>query len=243
MGKVFAILSGKGGTGKSTVSVGLGLSYAAKGQKVLLIDLDEGLRCLDLMTGVTEELVFDLADLLEGRPLADGIYSTALSENLFLIPAPAAENRLKIPLFQTLISVLSAEYDVIILDFAAGINRDLLSALPPDTRCLAVCNPDPVSIRGAATLSDCLVGFHREPLLILNQFIAWNFCDSGFQTIDDVVDAGGMRLIGIVSHDAALTQLSVCHTLPAKGNAARAFARIVRRLDGENVKLPRPKKI
>ena len=62
MGYCYAVTSGKGGTGKSTVSVGLATAFAAKGKRTLLIDMDEGLRCLDILLGAENRLVFDLAD-------------------------------------------------------------------------------------------------------------------------------------------------------------------------------------
>ena len=89
MGKVFGITSGKGGVGKSTVSVGLALAFADLGEKVLLVDMDEGLRCLDLMLNVDKTAVFDLSDVLSGTDLNDAIYPSPLNENISLIPAPS----------------------------------------------------------------------------------------------------------------------------------------------------------
>ena len=86
MGKIFAITSGKGGVGKSTVSAGLSLAFENQNQKVLLVDMDEGLRCLDLMLGIDEKIVLDLSDILQGREIDEVTYK--VKENLFLIPAP-----------------------------------------------------------------------------------------------------------------------------------------------------------
>ena len=85
MGFCYAITSGKGGTGKSTVAAGLGQLFAVKGYKTLLVDMDEGLRCLDLMLGVEQELVFDLSDIVNGRDSEDATYKIDSSDNLYLI--------------------------------------------------------------------------------------------------------------------------------------------------------------
>ena len=54
MGKVIAITSGKGGTGKSTICVSLGAALVKRGYRVLLIDCDSGMRGLDIMLGVRD---------------------------------------------------------------------------------------------------------------------------------------------------------------------------------------------
>ena len=65
--KIVMVASGKGGTGKSTLSVLLGSRLAAAGSKVLLIELDSGLRSVDIITGVYGKTVDEIADVLRGR--------------------------------------------------------------------------------------------------------------------------------------------------------------------------------
>lgn len=64
MGEVIVVTSGKGGTGKSSVSAGCAAALARAGNKVLLLDADAGLRSLDLMLGAVNDAVFDLGDVL-----------------------------------------------------------------------------------------------------------------------------------------------------------------------------------
>ena len=66
MGVITVVTSGKGGVGKSTVAAGVGAALARRRRRVLLIDGDAGLSCLDLMLGVAEEKVFDIADVICG---------------------------------------------------------------------------------------------------------------------------------------------------------------------------------
>ena len=75
MGKVTVITSGKGGTGKSTFTAGIGAALVRRGNRVLVIDCDAGMRGIDMMLGVSGELVFDIADIVNGNcPPASAIY-------------------------------------------------------------------------------------------------------------------------------------------------------------------------
>ena len=64
---VIMVASGKGGTGKSTVAVLLGAELAARGRRVLLVELDSGLRSVDYIAGVYGKTVYDVEDVLNGR--------------------------------------------------------------------------------------------------------------------------------------------------------------------------------
>ena len=56
MSKIIAITSGKGGTGKSSICAELGFALAKQGHRTLIIELDFGLRCLDIMLGVKDDV-------------------------------------------------------------------------------------------------------------------------------------------------------------------------------------------
>ena len=243
MSKVFAITSGKGGVGKSTVSVGLATAFSELGNKVLLVDMDEGFRCLDLLLGVDNKAVFDLADILGGREIEDALYSCDENGRLWLIPAPARSGSVDCEAFKTFVKNTVKKFDVVIFDFPAGINLSLYSALPNDTLFLTVAVPDPVSIRDASQISRELGQINLSARLIINRFILKQSRIYGFKNIDSIIDSAGLRLIGIVPESMELASLSVNHKIKNKSRAKKAFERISARLLGEELLLPKLKKI
>lgn len=83
MSKIIAVTSGKGGTGKSTVCAGLGYTLAKQGYRTLIIELDFGLRCLDIMFGMENNIKYDLGDVLNGKKtVLEAVSQVPMANNL-----------------------------------------------------------------------------------------------------------------------------------------------------------------
>ena len=243
MGKIYAVTSGKGGVGKSTFSAGLACTYAGMGKKVLLIDMDAGLRCLDLMLGVSGSLVFDISDVLLGKPLEDAVCKVDKFNNLDLLAAPADIGMVDTFSFAGFAAEVGAIYDTVIFDFPAGVDFELCCALPKDTTHLVVVNPDVVCIRDAAQVCDKLNAFSHNVRMVLNKFDLSLIKNKVYANVDDAIDRTGIQLIGIVPF-CQRVMVAAANGVPVKkGRAMKAFKRIAKRLDGEKVRLPKPKKI
>lgn len=240
MGKVAVITSGKGGAGKSTVTVGLGRELASRGRRVLLVDCDAGLRSLDRMTGAEQNLVFDISDVVFGRcaPI-EAIYPCRDNENLFLLPAPSkAEDMIKPAVMKKLVNLLRRYFDYVLLDSPAGVGRGFRSASCAADRAIIICNPDPVSVRSASIVKNLLesMNIHEEELVI-NRLNGDFFAKTAaFDDLDSVIDETGIPLIGVVPEDFELASAFL------KGNSAdkntkgaKAISRITARLEGEMI--------
>lgn len=243
MGRIFATISGKGGTGKSTFSVGVATALSDYGQKVLVIDLDSGLRCLDILFGVEKDIVFDLGDVFEGNEVSDSVYDIPALKGVQLIPAPQNAADFSAGNFCALLQGLSESYDVILLDFPAGIDTKLVSALSKQAEFITVCTPDPVSVRDAAAVCLLLENVGASARLVINRFDLECVKSGDCVNIDDAIDGTGMRLIGIVPQDNSLALLGMRNKIPKRSGASKAFHRIAQRMLGREVKLPKPRKI
>lgn len=231
------IASGKGGVGKSCCSVFLGQALARHGFRVLLIELDAGMRGLDLMLGMRERCPYDMGDVLKGMcDPYDAVTPSDSIHGLSLLSAPAGEwNEFQQADLIWLCREISAYYDWILLDAPAGIGRGFHLGLEAADRALVVVTPDPICVRDAYTASVLLErargsGFSQR--LIINRVTKSAVGDS-LPDLDAVIDQAAVQLIGVVPEDSSVA-LSAANgvPLPASAKAFQAFENIAWRLDG-----------
>lgn len=147
-----AILSGKGGVGKSNVAVNIALALAEKGLRVAVLDADLGLANIDILFGVIPK--FNLGHVLKGeKELAEILFN--VSENVFIIPGGAGLQELadldeqRQQWIVERLGFLENDIDLLILDTSAGIHKNVLSfAISVDLSVL-LTTPEPTAIRDA----------------------------------------------------------------------------------------------
>lgn len=240
MGRIIVVTSGKGGTGKSTVSAGLAYALARLGKRILLIDGDAGLRSLDLMLGVGGNTVYDIADVFAGRcePVR-AIYASPVFQNVFVMPAPISLEQLCTPQqMQKLCRGLARYYDVLIVDCPAGVGRGFETAVAAAEQALVVCTPDMVCMRDAHILSDILADKQIPARLIINRLRPRKIMDGSMPDIDTIIDESALQLLGVIPEDETVAVANANgRPLPLDCNAEICFSNIARRFIGDNVPL------
>ena len=89
-GQCIAVVSGKGGTGKTSFTAGVGAALALSGRRVLCLDCDIGLRNLDLALGLSDRTLMDFSDVAQNRCSLDlAAVEHPKIPGLFLLTAPA----------------------------------------------------------------------------------------------------------------------------------------------------------
>lgn len=152
MGKVILVSSGKGGTGKTMFTVNLGVVLAQRGKRVMLMDLDMGLRNMDIYLGMENKVVYNIMDVLSGicRIKKAMIKVDGFDTLYFMAASPRRDDRDITPLHMDILcSKLSKYFDYIIIDCPAGIGDMLDVAMAPADRVIIVTEPEAASLRDA----------------------------------------------------------------------------------------------
>lgn len=239
LAKIIGIVSGKGGTGKSTISAAIGYSYAKSGSNVLLCDLDIGLRSLDILLGIENRVVYDLGDVLDKRiKWRDACAKHKSYSGLHLLSSPISVTK-NFDVFKTIEIIKKAkkDYDYIILDLPAGLG---LSVIMTKEICDAVCivsTPDAVTIRDSRKICDEIAFSSSVPMhLIINHVSKSSIITSGIENLDAIIDAVGVPLIAVIKEDEWIK--SYFSTDPIKSCAKETklvFDALVKRLEGEYI--------
>jgi septum site-determining protein MinD len=242
MSTVLTIGSGKGGVGKTTATANLAVALAAIGEKVVCIDGDIGLRNLDVIMGLENRIVYDLVDVVEGRcRLRQAMIRDKHLPELYLIPAAQTrdKNAVSPSDMVRLCDELRGEYDWILIDSPAGIERGFKNAIAPADRVVVVTNPEVSAVRDADRVIGILEAEEKgTPTLIINRLNPVMVKRHDMLSADDVVDLLAVRIIGIVPEDEDVivaANRGAPVALDPKSRAGQAFRNIAQRLKGVDV--------
>ena len=219
------ICSGKGGTGKSTVSVLLGAGLARLGRKVLLVELDSGLRSVDIIAGVYGRTVYDIEDVLCGRcEPAKAIVPSPLYAGLSVISAPYEGGEVAAVPLGRLLQAVRPYFDLILLDTAAGMGAPFTAAATVADRALLV-----------------LTGGRPQSAvrLVMNRVTRDSFGKrASVEDLDECIDTVGAQLIAVIPESVALQQAGAAGTVPPAHDAAVVAGQaLAKRLCGQRVPL------
>ncbi len=152
MSRTIVVTSGKGGVGKSSMTINLGYALASQGQKVCLIDADFGLKNLDVMMGLENRVIYDLNDVISNKcSLKQILVKDKRMDSLYLLPAckSLSFENLNVDYMMKMIEQLKNEFDFILIDSPAGIEKGFQYASGLSQEAIIVVTLDVVSLRDA----------------------------------------------------------------------------------------------
>jgi septum site-determining protein MinD len=240
--KVITITSGKGGVGKTTATANLAAALATTGCKVVCIDADIGLRNLDVVLGLENRIVYDLVDVVEGRcRLRQAMIRDKRLPELFLIPAAQTRDKSAVTPSDMvrLCDEIKPEFDWIMIDSPAGIERGFRNAIAPADIVVVITNPEVSAVRDADRIIGLIEAEEKGPArLIINRIKPDMVRRGDMLTTDDVIELLAIELIGIIpddEHVVTSTNRGVPIALDGKSKAGQAFRNIAQRISGQKV--------
>jgi septum site-determining protein MinD len=255
MGTVLVVTSGKGGVGKTTSTAALGAALASSGERVAVVDFDVGLRNLDLVLGAERRVVFDFINVVQGQAkLSQALIRDKRLETLYLLPA--SQTRDKDALTEEgvafVIDSLREEFDWVICDSPAGIERGALLAMRHADLAVVVTNPEVSSVRDSDRIIGLLDsrtlaaerGEAIEKHVLITRYDPARAARGEMLSIEDVLEILSLPLIGIIPESAAVLKASNVGSpitlADPESASARAYMDAARRLRGDSVEMTIP---
>ena len=255
MAKVLVVTSGKGGVGKTTTTAALGAALAQRGDKVVVVDFDVGLRNLDLVMGAERRVVFDLINVVQGvAKLPQALIRDKRLENLWLLPA--SQTRDKDALTEEgvgkVIDDLRSRFDWVICDSPAGIERGASMAMRFADEAVIVTNPEVSSVRDSDRIIGMLDsktvkaerGETVEKHILITRYDPGRAARGEMLSIDDILEILATPLLGIIPESLDVLKASNVGSPVTLHNAesapARAYIDAVSRLLGDSIAMTVP---
>lgn len=239
MGQVLAVVSGKGGTGKTSFAANIGMALAQMGQTALCLDCDVGLRNLDIAMAMTDSAVMDFTDVMARRcTLQEAAARHPRQKNLHLLTAPARLTAADIDreAFKALFPEIRERFDFCLVDAPAGLGAGFRLAVSGADRAVVVTTTDASSLRDAQRTVMELEDLPRGQVHLVVNRCRKKLLKSLHQTIDDAIDTAGLPLLGVVPEDETMPLYAgrgVPLLLSTNDCAAQAYRNIARRILGQ----------
>jgi len=237
-GKTIAIVSGKGGVGKSNTVLNVAIALQQRGKKVLIIDLDVGMGNIDILIGSESKCsivhlfneFMPLHDIIEVGP-CDVSYiagGTSLNELLQL-------DDTKLDFFFEQYEQIVYEYDYIFLDLGAGVSESSMAFILASDECFVVTTPEPTSIMDAYSMMKHIV-IHDEakPMyVVMNRCYRAREGRKTLEKFDEIVQRFlNVKVIklGIIPYDRIVEKAVIAQTpyilYDKRSTVARAISNI-----------------
>jgi septum site-determining protein MinD len=246
--RIIVVTSGKGGVGKTTTSAAFSMGLAVAGYKTAVIDFDVGLRNLDLIMGCERRVVYDFINVINGEAnLNQALIRDKRVDNLAILPASQTRDKdaLTTEGVGRVLEELSKDYDYVVCDSPAGIERGALLAAYYADDAIVVTNPEVSSVRDSDRILGILASKTRraerndgrvKEHLLLTRYSPARVQRGEMLSVDDVCEILSIDLLGIIPESKSVLQASnsgVPVILDDDSDAGQAYDDAVARYLGE----------
>ncbi len=246
MGVCIAVTSGKGGVGKSTLCINMGIVLASQGYRVCLIDVDLGLKNLDIMMGLENRVYYDLMDVMKGRcPLNKALIKDKRCSDLYLLPACKSVN---VQTFDgkdlcVVVDELKQCFDYILLDTPAGIESGFHHALMCAQQVILVSTLDVASLQDADRVIGLLYKEGINKISCVMNRVNPHHIEKGYSVkLEEALAWLSVDLLGVVYDDELIIRgnnRGLPAVLNQMSNTYECMKALVLRLLGNDVPIPK----
>ncbi|MBR1607253.1 MAG: AAA family ATPase [Clostridia bacterium] len=238
MGKIIAITSGKGGSGKTLLTAALGMALAEAGKKVCLADGCFGMRGLDMALGAQDKIVFDLADLCDQDCAMEQVLVKLRGGELYLAAAPQWEPELTDKQIARALERLKKRFDYVLLDLPVILQPITGRLLPLADEILLITLPGDLAARNTERAAAMIRELGDLSVTMIMNFFSKGLVSSGRVSPPDALSAYlDIPLAGIVPFSELIYNAAfegrLLDEYPEK--VREAIQRIAKRLDGQSV--------
>lgn len=232
MGEAIVFTSGKGGVGKTTTVANVGVGLSLLDKKVIMLDTDMGLRNLDIVMGLEDQINYNLLDLLQNKcRLTQAIIQDKRYPNLFFIPAALSYSKLSNykKAFKILIDHLKMEFDYCLIDCPAGMDIGFEFAIEGADKAIVVTTPHISAVKDAKRIIDILHSNHFDNIsIIINEYNRYLVRKQNMLSEYDISEFLGEECLGLIPHDnkVIISQNRGIPVLELRSNAGKYLYRI-----------------
>jgi len=224
MGKVYSILSGKGGVGKTTVVSNLGAILTCNfNRNVLIVDSNLKTSHLGLHLGIYNKIPLTLEDVLINKISPMQAIFIHPTTGIRLLPAPLTTSQTNLTKLKNVIDELKENYEFVIIDCAPGLGKEVMTAVKSIDQALVVTTPDLPAVTDALKTIDLLERLHKKTLgIVLNRVRNENF-----ELIPEEIESTcGCKVISTIPDSVKIPE-SISRGIPvtiSNGNSKVAIA-------------------
>lgn len=231
MARKIVVTSGKGGVGKTSLTASIGIGLASRGNKVLLIDGDIGLNNLDVVMGMENRVVYDMADVLAGKCLlSQAILQDNYCENLYVLPSAHAYSSkcIGVKQFRQLLGKIEENFDILLIDCPAGIEDSFHRAVSGADEAIVVTTPHTSAIRDADKVLNLLGSYRlREINVVINRVRGDLVLQGKMMSGMDIAKVLRFPPLGIVPEDDSITIYSQLGRIGLNNNYSKSAFDII----------------
>jgi septum site-determining protein MinD len=247
--EIIVVTSGKGGVGKTTTSASLACGLARRGKKVAVIDFDIGLRNLDLIMGCERRVVYDFVNVINGDcTLKQALIKDKRFDTLFVLAASQTRDKDALTsdgVKRVLDELAADQFDYIICDSPAGIEKGAHLAMYFADRAVVVVNPEVSSVRDSDRILGLLASKTRRaekgegPVtqhLLLTRYNPARVAIGEMLSVKDVEEILGIEVVGVIPESENVLTASnngIPVIVDATSLAGQAYSDTVARILGE----------